>query len=134
MCAQVWQHWIEKRASDVMDADLGVEGHEHAPRQALRCVHVALLCVQSDRSRRPTMGQVIAMLSSGDDGTEELPEPSRPAWVRRPSNDGVKFSAVLRVQVAPLDDVPPSTKWMGFLHGLDLIDYELNIFIFMILI
>jgi hypothetical protein len=84
MCAQVWQHWIEKRASDVMDADLGVEGHEHAPRQALRCVHVALLCVQSDRSRRPTMGQVIAMLSSGDDGTDDLPEPSLPGYVLRP--------------------------------------------------
>uniref|UniRef100_A0A804RIF8 Protein kinase domain-containing protein n=1 Tax=Zea mays TaxID=4577 RepID=A0A804RIF8_MAIZE len=95
----VWQHWTEKRASDVVDCDLGMEGQEHGPWQALRCVHVALLCVQSDRSRRPTMGQVIAMLSSGDDGTEELPEPSRPAWVRRPSNDGVKFSAVLRVQV-----------------------------------
>lgn len=80
----VWQHWIEKRASDVMDVDLGVEGHEHAPRQALRCVHVALLCVQSDRSRRPTMGQVIAMLSSGDDGTDDLPEPSLPGYVLRP--------------------------------------------------
>jgi hypothetical protein len=82
---QVWQHWREKRADDIVDGELLMEGQqEHAPRQALRCVHVALLCVQSDRARRPTMGQVIAMLSS-DDGTEELPEPSLPGYVVRPT-------------------------------------------------
>jgi serine/threonine protein kinase len=81
---QVWQHWTEKRASDVVDSDLGVEGQEHAARQALRCVHVALLCVQSDRARRPTMGQVIAMLSSDDGAAQELPEPSLPGYVARP--------------------------------------------------
>ncbi|XP_066347089.1 cysteine-rich receptor-like protein kinase 25 [Miscanthus floridulus] len=80
----VWQHWTEKRGSDVVDDDLGVEGQEHAARQALRCVHVALLCVQSDRARRPTMGQVIAMLSSHD-GAEELPEPSLPGYIVRPT-------------------------------------------------
>jgi len=65
-----------------VDGDLGVEGQEVAARQALRCVHVALLCVQSDRSRRPTMGQVIAMLTSEDDDDGmELPEPSLPGYL-----------------------------------------------------
>jgi len=78
----VWQHWKEKRAGDIVDGDLGVEGQEVAARQALRCVHVALLCVQSDRSRRPTMGQVIAMLTSEDDDDGmELPEPSLPGYL-----------------------------------------------------
>lgn len=63
-----------------MDGDLGVDGQELAARQALRCVHVALLCVQSDRSRRPAMGQVIAMLTSDDDGME-LPAPSLPGYL-----------------------------------------------------
>ncbi|CAL5067434.1 unnamed protein product [Urochloa decumbens] len=76
----VWQHWTEKRAADIVDGDLGVDGEERAAHQALRCVHVALLCVQSDRARRPTMGQVIAMLSS-DDATEMLQEPSLPGYV-----------------------------------------------------
>ncbi|KAG2571734.1 hypothetical protein PVAP13_7KG118755 [Panicum virgatum] len=77
----VWQHWEEKRAGDIVDGDLlGVAGQELAARQAQRCVHVALLCVQSDRSRRPTMGQVIAMLTS-DDGGMELPEPSLPGYL-----------------------------------------------------
>ena len=85
ICVQVWQHWREKRVSDVVDDDLlaGVEeeGRQgHALRQALRCVHVALLCVQADRSRRPAMGQVIAMLTS-DDGGMELPEPSLPGYL-----------------------------------------------------
>jgi hypothetical protein len=52
----VWQHWTENRAADVVDHDLGVDGHEHAVRQALRCVHVVLLCVQSYPARRPTTG------------------------------------------------------------------------------
>ena len=87
MGMQVWQHWREKRASDVVDGDVvGVEaGQEHAARQALRCVHVALLCVQSDRARRPAMGQVIAMLSSDDAAAEELPEPTLPGYVVRPT-------------------------------------------------
>ncbi|CAL5032406.1 unnamed protein product [Urochloa decumbens] len=73
----VWQHWTEKRAADIVDGDLGVDGEERAAHQALRCVHVALLCVQSDRARRPTMGQVIAMLSTD----EALQEPSLPGYV-----------------------------------------------------
>ena len=77
----MWQHWEEKRAGDIVDGDLlGVAGQELAARQAQRCVHVALLCVQSDRSRRPTMGQVIAMLTN-DDGGMELPEPSLPGYL-----------------------------------------------------
>lgn len=75
---QVWQHWTEKRVGDI--GDLGVDGQEHALRQALRCVHVALLFVQSDRARRLTMGQVIAMLSKHDD-MEVLQEPSLPGYV-----------------------------------------------------
>nr|CAB3486882.1 unnamed protein product [Digitaria exilis] len=78
----VWQHWTEKRVGDIVDGDLCVDGqNEHALRQALRCVHVALLCVQSDRARRPTMGQVIAMLSIDDGKMMELQEPSLPGYV-----------------------------------------------------
>ena len=78
----MWQHWTEKRVGDVVDGDLlGLGGQEHALRQAMRCVHVALLCVQADRSKRPDMGQVIAMLRS--DGGAELPEPSLPGYVVR---------------------------------------------------
>ncbi|CAN6294838.1 unnamed protein product, partial [Urochloa humidicola] len=74
----VWQHWTEKKLSNVVDGNLGVEGEEHALRQALRCVHIALLCVQSDRSRRPTMGQALAMLRSEE---MELQEPSLPGYI-----------------------------------------------------
>ena len=87
ICVQVWQHRREKRVSDVVDDDLlaGVEeeGRQgHALRQALRCVHVALLCVQADRLRRPAMGQVIAMLRREE---MELQEPSLPGYVARPT-------------------------------------------------
>lgn len=83
---QVWQHWTERRACDVVDSDLDVEAAEQGQRQALRCVHVALLCVQSDRSRRPTMGEVIAMVSTHQDS--ELQAPSLPGYLHPKSASG----------------------------------------------
>jgi hypothetical protein len=67
MCLQVWQHWKRKRAGDIVDGDLlglGVGGQEHAARQVLRCVHIALLCVQSDRSSRVANMALFAICSS----------------------------------------------------------------------
>ncbi|GJN27797.1 hypothetical protein PR202_gb15848 [Eleusine coracana subsp. coracana] len=85
----VWQHWTEKKASDVVDGDLVVcvEGSEHERRQAERCVHMALLCVQSDRSRRPTMDLVIAILRNE---AIVLPEPSLPGYIDRKSEPAVR--------------------------------------------
>ncbi|TVU15720.1 hypothetical protein EJB05_39258, partial [Eragrostis curvula] len=94
----VWQHWTEKKASDVVDGDLlGVDDkQEHELRQALRCVHVALLCVQADRKRRPAMGHVIAMLSSE---ATELPEPSLPGYIHRKSESSAARRYLLRCQL-----------------------------------
>jgi hypothetical protein len=67
MCLQVWQHWKQKRAGDIVDGDLlglGVGGQEHAARQVLRCVHVVLLCVRSDRSRRVVNMTLFAICSN----------------------------------------------------------------------
>ncbi|CAL5067432.1 unnamed protein product [Urochloa decumbens] len=94
----VWRHWMERRANDVVDSDLGLEGQENAPRQALRCVHVALLCVQSDRTRRPTMGQVLSMLNSNNDATEVMHEPSLPGYVVRPKAGTGVWLPCLQVQ------------------------------------
>ena len=48
--------------------------------QALRCIHVGLLCVQSDAKLRPAMSNVVMMLSCSN---AKLPNPSRPAFVNR---------------------------------------------------
>jgi len=46
----------------------------------LRCVNVALVCVQDDPADRPTMSNVVVMLSSE---TANLPVPKNPAFFIR---------------------------------------------------
>ncbi|GLJ19713.1 hypothetical protein SUGI_0357160 [Cryptomeria japonica] len=46
--------------------------------QALRCIHVGLLCVQANPTLRPVMSDVITMISSS---SVTLPNPSKPAFV-----------------------------------------------------
>nr|XP_011460340.1 PREDICTED: cysteine-rich receptor-like protein kinase 41 isoform X2 [Fragaria vesca subsp. vesca] len=44
--------------------------------KVLRCVHIGLLCVQDNAADRPTMSDVVLMLSSNTDG----PQPKEPAF------------------------------------------------------
>ena len=45
--------------------------------EALRLIHIALLCVQEDPNERPTMSMVILMLASK---SINLPQPSAPPF------------------------------------------------------
>lgn len=49
--------------------------HSSPPNEALRCIHIALLCVQENPGDRPTMSAVVVMLMTGQ---MALPEPSEP--------------------------------------------------------
>ena len=50
-----------------------------------RCINIALLCVQENAVDRPTMGDVVSMLSSE---TMILDEPKQPAYINvRLGND-----------------------------------------------
>ena len=44
--------------------------------EALRCIHIGLLCVQQNPIDRPDMSSVILMLS----GEKVLPQPKQPAY------------------------------------------------------
>ncbi|CAN6183633.1 unnamed protein product [Urochloa humidicola] len=71
-----WQLWREGRAFELIDPTLG-ECVEVA--SIMRCVKVALLCVQDNAADRPTMADVTAMLAAaGGDGGSSLPDPRRP--------------------------------------------------------
>uniref|UniRef100_A0A0A9H4D1 Protein kinase domain-containing protein n=1 Tax=Arundo donax TaxID=35708 RepID=A0A0A9H4D1_ARUDO len=69
-----WQLWREGRAFELIDPTLG-ECSDVAT--IMRCVKVALLCVQDSAMDRPTMADVTAMLSAAD-GAAALPDPRRP--------------------------------------------------------
>ncbi|CAM0144801.1 unnamed protein product [Urochloa decumbens] len=74
-----WQLWKDGRAYELVDPTLGECGDAAA---IVRCVRVALLCVQDSAADRPTMADVTAMLAAGSGGdggaSGPLPEPRRP--------------------------------------------------------
>jgi hypothetical protein len=69
--SQAWQLWREGRVFELIDPTLGECGDVAT---IVRCVKVALLCVQDSAVDRPTMADVTAMLQA----TGPLPDPKRP--------------------------------------------------------
>lgn len=63
--------WKEGRSFEVIDK---CSKESCTLSEALRCIHVSLLCVQELPEDRPTMSSVVLMLG----GESALPEPKRP--------------------------------------------------------
>lgn len=47
-----------------------------SPPEVIRCVHIGLFCVQDNAAARPTMTDVVLVLSSNTDG----PQPKEPIF------------------------------------------------------
>ncbi|XP_078172965.1 cysteine-rich receptor-like protein kinase 10 [Carex rostrata] len=71
----VWENWTNGTITEVADPSLG---QQYPMSELLRCIHIALLCVQENPADRPTMSNVVVMLSSETVSTLEIP--SRPAF------------------------------------------------------
>ncbi|CAL4924151.1 unnamed protein product [Urochloa decumbens] len=69
-----WQLWKDDRWIDLVDASLTPTSHS---AEMMRCTKIALLCVQENAADRPTMADVVAMLSSE---TTIMAEPKQPAY------------------------------------------------------
>ncbi|GLU14526.1 hypothetical protein SLE2022_310880 [Rubroshorea leprosula] len=70
-----WQLWTDDRGLELIDPTLD----EFCPHdQILRCINIGLLCVQDHAVDRPTMSDVVSMLSN--DEAVSLPEPNQPAF------------------------------------------------------
>ncbi|KAI5555770.1 hypothetical protein POPTR_019G119851v4 [Populus trichocarpa] len=82
LLAYAWRLWREDKALDLMDETLRESCNTN---EFLRCVNAALLCVQDDPSDRPTMSNVVVMLSSE---TANLPVPKNPAFFIRKGLSG----------------------------------------------
>ncbi|KAJ0787874.1 putative protein kinase RLK-Pelle-DLSV family [Helianthus annuus] len=68
-----WKSWKEGRGIELMDQAL--EGSS-CVSEGLRCIHVALLCVQDLPKDRPTMTEAVSMPCN----ETELPEPKEPLF------------------------------------------------------
>eukprot|EP00261_Vitis_vinifera_P014502 XP_003632437.2 PREDICTED: cysteine-rich receptor-like protein kinase 10 isoform X1 [Vitis vinifera] len=67
-----WDLWKERRSLELVDPELGVS---NSTAQMLRCIHVAMLCVQGNAANRPTVSDAIFMLTNE---TVPLPTPTLP--------------------------------------------------------
>ncbi|XP_060189721.1 cysteine-rich receptor-like protein kinase 44 isoform X3 [Lycium barbarum] len=72
---QAWSSWRNGTTINFIDPML--RGTSGLVRDIMRCVHIALLCVQENVVDRPTMAAVVLMLSSL---SLSLPVPSVPAY------------------------------------------------------
>ncbi|KAF7086785.1 hypothetical protein CFC21_090047 [Triticum aestivum] len=69
-----WQLWREQRCDELVDDSLG---EEYPEMDTMRCIQVALLCVQDVAEDRPTMRDVTTMLSNGN---KRLLLPAQPGF------------------------------------------------------
>ncbi|KAF2303573.1 hypothetical protein GH714_019365 [Hevea brasiliensis] len=77
LIGHVWELWKEGRALEMVDSTLKESYNSH---EVMKCIRIALLCVQED-AMRPTISAIILMLDSEID----LPYPKQPAFIFRTS-------------------------------------------------
>ncbi|KAM0848182.1 hypothetical protein ACQ4PT_054518 [Festuca glaucescens] len=75
LLSYVWDQWLKGTAVQTMDPLLDCEVTEE--NEALKCIHLGLLCVQENPADRPTMLDVLVMLHGHVSSFES---PSKPAF------------------------------------------------------
>eukprot|EP00253_Pinus_taeda_P019822 PITA_19822 len=71
-----WRLYKQGRLLDMVDS--GVSG-SCRQEEALRCIHVGLVCTQADPGIRPAISNAVLMISSS---SVTLPDPKKPAFVK----------------------------------------------------
>ncbi|XP_027102205.2 G-type lectin S-receptor-like serine/threonine-protein kinase At1g61550 [Coffea arabica] len=71
-----WQLWNDCKAPELLDPSLA---DSCTPAEVIRCIQIGLLCVQDHAADRPTMSNVVLMLSSSE-SEMELPQPRQPTF------------------------------------------------------
>ncbi|KAL0553739.1 hypothetical protein IC582_007643 [Cucumis melo] len=73
LIGHAWKLWNEGKPLELIDASIG---ESYALSEVLRCIHVSLLCLQQLPEDRPTMSNVVLMLSS----ESSLAQPKQPGF------------------------------------------------------
>ncbi|CAN0896935.1 Receptor-like serine/threonine-protein kinase SD1-8 [Linum grandiflorum] len=76
----VWELWKEGKAEELIDPAVK-NSTCCSPSEAVKLIHVGILCVQEAPTDRPTMSSVTQMLSSND--SQSFPSPGEPAFIAR---------------------------------------------------
>ncbi|RWR90870.1 cysteine-rich receptor-like protein kinase 10 [Cinnamomum micranthum f. kanehirae] len=74
LVSYVWKVWNDGNILEIIDSTI----REHcSTSEAMRCIHIGLLCAQEDAAARPIMSSVVLMLNSF---SLTLPAPTTPAF------------------------------------------------------
>ncbi|XP_058092208.1 cysteine-rich receptor-like protein kinase 44 [Magnolia sinica] len=74
LLSYAWKHWNDGTVLDLIDPTIS---ESCSSSEVMRCIHIALLCVQEDVISRPTMSSILLMLNSF---SITLSAPSQPAF------------------------------------------------------
>ncbi|XP_061337469.1 G-type lectin S-receptor-like serine/threonine-protein kinase At4g27290 [Gastrolobium bilobum] len=102
LIGHAWRFWTERRPLDLIDSCME---NSSVLSEALRCIHISLLCVQQHPEDRPSMSTVVVMLSS--EGA--LPQPKEPAFLMEKyflegdSSKKQKFSSTNEISLTMLE-------------------------------
>ncbi|XP_027159122.1 G-type lectin S-receptor-like serine/threonine-protein kinase At4g03230 isoform X1 [Coffea eugenioides] len=99
-----WRLWQERKALDLVDKRLleSCNGTE-----VMKSINIGLLCVQDDPSDRPTMSNVLIMLSSE---TTTLPSPNQPAFVGRKRTSSTSASLSSKAETISINEMTISAE------------------------
>ncbi|CAN1222079.1 G-type lectin S-receptor-like serine/threonine-protein kinase RKS1 [Linum grandiflorum] len=90
----VWELWREGRETEI--STIGTDD-VYSKDQVRRCIQIGLLCVQETPADRPTMSNVVLMLSN----TNTLPSPRKPSFIlQRKHNSNLESSAAAAARLA----------------------------------
>nr|GMD86348.1 cysteine-rich receptor-like protein kinase 25 [Ipomoea batatas] len=72
---EAWEHWRDGTPLEILDPVLA---ESYKVNEVIQCIHIGLLCVQGVAIERPTMAEVMLMLSSYS--SNSWPPPREPAF------------------------------------------------------
>ncbi|PON32091.1 Cysteine rich receptor like kinase [Parasponia andersonii] len=77
LLSYAWELWKEGTPLELLDPTIR---NSFSRNEVMRCIHMGLLCVEENPTRRPTMATIVLMLNSY---SVTLPAPQQPALVHR---------------------------------------------------
>nr|XP_027102206.1 G-type lectin S-receptor-like serine/threonine-protein kinase At1g61370 [Coffea arabica]XP_027102643.1 G-type lectin S-receptor-like serine/threonine-protein kinase At1g61370 [Coffea arabica] len=98
LLGRAWQLWNECKAPELLDQSLA---DSCTPTKVKRCIQIGLLCVQDHAADRPTMSNVVLMLSS----SEELPQPRQPTFTFQNLQESDRFQSAIRLCNGSINEI-----------------------------
>ncbi|KAL1214819.1 Cysteine-rich receptor-like protein kinase 34 [Cardamine amara subsp. amara] len=101
LVTHTWRLWRNGSSLELLDPTIR---ESYQSNEVIRCIHIALLCVQEDPADRPMLPAIVVMLSSS---TETLPVPRAPGFCLSswPEQSARKYfpSSINDVSITDLD-------------------------------